>query len=181
MNRLQRYKVAGHVFGIEMDADSALWQMMGDPYGPFETTEDGLLFCVRLNEAVARPETAVHVYSNEDSVEPGFIALGVWRDECGHYFEFTQPGSDCVNGCLYIDNGLKDASLSLEGDGMRRWLTFNTAVNFCFLLSTACRQTVLTHASCVSYKGKSYLFLARAEPARAPTAACGCRLWKEWN
>lgn len=173
MNRLQRYKVAGHVFGIEMDADSALWQMMGEPYGPFETAEDGLLFCVRLNAAVARPETAVQVYSNEDSVEPGFIALGVWRDECGHYFEFTQPGSDCVNGRLYIDNDFKDASLSLEGDGIRRWLTFNTAVNFCFLLSTACRQTVLTHASCVSYKGKSYLFLGKSGTGKSTHS----RMW----
>jgi len=173
MNRLQRYKVAGHVFGIEMDSDSALWQKMGESYGPFETVEEGALFNAHLKEAVSRPEDASPVYSNKDSVEPGFIALCVWRDEFGHYFEFTQPGSDCVNGRLYIDNDFKDASLSLEGDGMRRWLTFNTAVNFCFLLSTACRRTVLTHASCVSYKGKAYLFLGRSGTGKSTHS----RMW----
>lgn len=174
MNISRTYKVAGHVFRIEMDGNCGIWEKTSEPYGPFETEEEAepSLFSLTVGEAEGF-DRSNPVYSNLDTVEPGFIGLSVYRSKAGHHFEFTQPMSGSVNGRLSITEDFSRASLSLEGSETERWLTFNTAVNFCFLLSTSCRDTVLTHASCVLYQGKAYLFLGKSGTGKSTHS----RMW----
>lgn len=173
MMSVKTYKVANHRFEIKISGNSFLWSQMEESYGPFETHGGDSLFRIMVQDDLVRDDSMAEVYSNRGSVEPGMIELQVWKSETGHFFEFTQPGSDTVNGRLYIDKDLKDARLSLEGSLVQQWLTFNTAVNFCYLLATACHNTVLTHASCVRYKGKAYLFLGKSGTGKSTHS----RMW----
>lgn len=177
------YKVAGHVFQVMMDGESVIWEHMQEAYGPFEISmmdneEKDICFSTEVSVMPASGDCmtgwkSVPVYSNKDTVEPGFILLDVYKSDKGHYFEFTQPGSEKVNGCLCIDSDFRDAKLYLSGTAFQKWLTFNTGINFCFLLSTACRDTVLAHASCVTYEGKAYLFLGKSGTGKSTHS----RMW----
>ena len=161
------------MFEVLMDGKSWIWEKMEEPYGPFECNEEKTLFSLALDEEDLRPEDMQLVYSNKGEGEPGFIELSVYKGAKGFFFEFIQPGSDIVNGKLFISADLTDAELYLDGDKLRQWLTFNTAANFCYLLSTACRQTVLSHASSVIYKDRAYLFLGKSGTGKSTHS----RMW----
>lgn len=168
------YKVAEHYFEIRMDADSFIWEKMEGCYGPFMamSSSDDLLFDLTISDDVCNAGAEL-VYSNKDSVEPGFLMLNVYKGERGHFFEFTQPGSAVINGRLWLSLDYRHARMSLDGTHIARWLTFNTGVNFCFLLTSATRNTVLTHASCVTYKEKAYLFLGKSGTGKSTHS----RMW----
>ena len=192
MNMIQRYKVAEHLFEVKMAADSPIWARMIEPYGPFqvaveeeveeeeeeeeekeEEKEGGeCLFSLTVCDEVVIGDAKL-VYSNKDSVEPGYIVLNVYKDEQNYYFEFIQPVSDKINGYLAISLDYKKASLSLVGSDVEQWFTFNTGMNFCFLLSTAQYDTVLVHASCVAYKDKAWLFLGKSGTGKSTHS----RMW----
>lgn len=174
-----KFKVAEHIFGIEgTELYKAVLDKIDVPYGPFDVTgksepaTEDLLFNLVLCKEL-HFEGAELVYSNKDTVEPGFIALAVYKNEAGHYFEFTQPGSCSVNGRLWISTDYAQAKLSLDGTELAQWLTFNTGVNFCFLLATAKHDTVLSHSSCVVYKDKAYLFLGKSGTGKSTHS----RMW----
>lgn len=176
MLRRQAYKVAGHLFSIGMPQDSFLWERMKMSYGPFEVSQDNdsdSIFSLEISDEVLA-EGASLVYSNKEDVEEGFITIEVYSTPKGHYFELTQPGSLQVNARLLIDSTLRVARLSLAGRPVEQWLIFNTAVDFCFLLSTADKGTVLTHASSVIYEGKAYLFLGKSGTGKSTHS----RMWQ---
>lgn len=176
MARNQAYKVGGHLFFIELPEGSFLWEKMKQSYGPFEICpedQNDSIFSLELCDEVEVGD-AVLVYSNKDNVEEGFVTIEVFSTPRGHYFELTQPGSVQVNARLLISPDLHDAELSLDGRPIEQWLIFNTAVDFCFLLSTAGKKTVLTHASSVIYKGKAYLFLGKSGTGKSTHS----RMWQ---
>ena len=113
------------------------------------------------------------MFTNRDNVEPGFIALSVFKDDEGYHFEFTQSSSSQVNGWLSVSPDFSKARMSLSGTDIEQWLTFTTGVNFCYMLSTAVHQTVLTHSSCVVYKGKAYIFLGKSGTGKSTHS----RMW----
>ncbi len=173
MIRLNRYRVAGHLFSIEQDESSFLWEMMQESYGPFECDEDGdRRFSLAVKENVeVSGKTAV--YTNRNDVEEGFLILDVSRTPQGHYFELTNPGSSQVNGCLLVSSDYRNAELSLRGNRLEQWYVFNSAVDFCFLLSTAAHDTLLTHSSSVLYRGRAYLFLGKSGTGKSTHS----RMW----
>lgn len=182
--KIKTYKVANHLFKIAMDADSFMWNRMHEAYDPFEVSLQNLdsvdiLFEVHiynpgpvLNEELGSWKQTL-VYSNMGEAEPGFIELSVYKCDGGHYFEFTQPGSDYVNGHLCIDNDFACAKLYLRGNEWQQYLTLNTGLNFCYLLSTSGSGTVLVHASCVKYKNRAYLFLGKSGTGKSTHS----RMW----
>ena len=172
-----KFKVAEHIFEIEgVELYDVVADKLEGPYGPFMvdsgSVSDDMLFSLTLCDEVQN-EDAELVYSNKDSVEQGFIVLSVYKNESGHYFEFTQPGLEVVNGCLWISTDYSQAKMSLAGSELAQWLTFNTGVNFCFLLATAKHDTVLAHSSCVVYKDKAYLFLGKSGTGKSTHS----RMW----
>ena len=179
MAQYKTYKVAGHLFRVEMDVESPIWERMEEAYGPFEVSEqkEDMLFSLNISDedtdGNAWSQEMQPVYSNKGTVEPGFIELSVYKSPEGHCFEFTQPQSDSINGRLFVTRDLKQARMALYGSPIQRWLTFNTGVNFCFLLATSCHRTVLAHASCVTYRGKAYLFLGKSGTGKSTHS----RMW----
>lgn len=178
MMQKKTYKVAGHLFAVEMDAGSFIWQKMEECYGPFEAGPDvsgDPVFSLVVTDDIDTGNLTP-VYSNVGDHEPGFIDLNIFRtDDDGHFFEFIQPRSETVNGRMKIDGKFADAMLVLSGSHMHRWLTFNVAVDFCFLLSTSSLDTVLTHASAVVYEGRAYLFQGKSGTGKSTHS----RMWQE--
>ena len=153
-----------------------LWERMKMSYGPFEVVsenENDNIFSLKVSDET-RAEDVSLVYSNREDVESGFVTMEVYTTPHGHYFELTQPGSQVVNSCLYMTDDFRNASVTLKGSPIEQWLIFNTSVDFCFLLSTASRNTLLTHASSVIYKGKAYLFLGKSGTGKSTHS----RMWQ---
>lgn len=170
------YKVAGHLFSIDMPQDHFLWERMKMSYGPFEVVsenENDCIFSLAVRERT-EAEGASLVYSNKADVEPGFVTIEVFRTSGGYHFELTQPGSSEVNARLSVSGDFRNASLSLAGRPVEQWLAFNSSVDFCYLLATAGKDTVLTHASSVIYKGKAYLFLGKSGTGKSTHS----RMWQ---
>jgi hypothetical protein len=176
MRRRQTYKVAGHLFLIDLPNDSLLWDRMQVSYGPFEVfpdKNDDCIFSLAVCK-IAEVEDASLVYSNKSDVEPGFVVVEVYETPEGHYFEFTQPGSQEVNARLSITNDFSTAFLDLSGRPFEQWMAFNTSVDFCYLLATAGRNTLLAHASSLIYEGKAYLFLGKSGTGKSTHS----RMWQ---
>ena len=174
MIKTQKYKVAEHLFRIGLDAESVLWERLTEPYGPFEVAEDGAacVFDLTICDGVEIGDAQL-VYTNKETVEPGFIVLNVYKDSQNHYFEFIQPGSKTANGRLSVTLDLSTAKFCLSGTEFQQWQTFNTVVNFCFLLATNPHKTVLAHSSCVTYKGKAWMFLGKSGTGKSTHS----RMW----
>lgn len=176
MRQRRTYKVAGHLFSIDLPQDSFLWEKVELSYGPFEVVsaeDNDCIFSLAVCERT-EAEGASLVYSNKSDVEPGFVVIEVYATPEGHYFELTQPGSPQVNACLSITRDFRTAVLTLAGRPVEQWLAFNTSVDFCYLLATAGRNTLLTHASSVIYEGKAYLFLGKSGTGKSTHS----RMWQ---
>lgn len=184
------YQVARHLFCIRAASDSFLWKKMEECYGPFEVSPDqntrswsggheGLpaaqkpAFEVELCDDIRDFGGCEFVYSNRDSVEPGFLEITVYKSEEGHHFEFRYPHSEEVNGRLSISKDYKRARFTLSGAQGHQWYTFNSGMNICYLLATAALDTIFIHASCVSYQGKAYLFLGKSGTGKSTHS----RMW----
>jgi hypothetical protein len=175
MHLTHHYQVATHNFSISAGADSFLWERMRGCYGPFVVYEGGdSRFALQVVDEVDL-EGGELVYSNMDDVQPWFITLNVYKSSTGHFFEITQPSSSEVNGRLFIDFALRNARLYLMGTEAQQWNTFTTAVDLCYLLSTACHDTLLMHASAVIYEGHAYLFLGKSGTGKSTHS----RMWLE--
>jgi hypothetical protein len=77
MRQRLTYKVAGHLFSIEMPQDSFLWERMKMSYGPFEVVsveENDCIFSLDVCERT-EAEGASLVYSNRSEVEEGFVVM----------------------------------------------------------------------------------------------------------
>ena len=174
-----KFKVAGHIFQIRGIGDCmSVLERYGVSYGPFVydghgQADEELLFDMELSCDAVEWEGAEKVYSNDRDVEAGHIRTVVYRGAKGHYFEFSNPQGSQVNARLAVSDDFRSARLSLHGNDIDQWAVFNTAVNFCYLLSSAERQTLLVHASCVSYRGKAYLFLGKSGTGKSTHS----RMW----
>lgn len=169
------YKVAEHSFSFEIDHSSFLWKRIDFSYGPFaihEESADGLVFALSLQDEV-KVADPVLVYSNRETVESGFVVMDVYKTPQGHFFELSHYNSSQINCRLLIESDMSKPVASLHGTQIEQWLIFNTAVDFCFLLSTSCLDTVLTHASSVIYKDKAYLFLGKSGTGKSTHS----RMW----
>lgn len=174
VNINKAYKVAGHLFEVEMSENSNIWERMSDSYGPFEVegSQEYHLFDLTVCDIV-EVKGAELIYTNRDNVESGFVAMNVYKGTEGYNFEFIQPESDIINASLFISNDYQQAYLAVAGTQIQQWYAFNTGVNFCYLLATACHDTVLAHASCVRYMNKAWLFLGKSGTGKSTHS----RMW----
>lgn len=172
-----RYRVAGHLFQLVMNTESALHERMAESYSPFlaDGTSDDCVFCLTVTDSLG-DEGLTLIYSNIDNVELGFIAMNIYKDEKSQfYFEFINPGSNQINARLSISNNYKEAQIALDGTEIQQWSAFNIGVNFCYLLATAKLSTVLCHASCVMYLDKAWLFLGKSGTGKSTHS----RMWEK--
>ena len=165
----KNYQVARHLFRVTASSDSFLWERMRECYGPFEITlgpdaqcGSRIAFDVEICDDMKEFRSSDLVFTNKDKVEPGFMEISVFKTETEHQFELRYPDSELVNGRLSVSKDYKKARFSLSGSRGHQWYTFNSGMNICFLMATTGLDTLLIHASCVSYQGKAYMFLGKS-------------------
>ena len=171
---LKSYKIADHHFSVEVPDKSTLWSAMEESYGPFELFEqDGEgCFALVVVDKITCPKDRELLFTNEDSVQTGFVAISHFRLSDGSlYFELRHPNSVETNGCLHIEKDLSTAYLKLCGNSQEQWYVFNSAVQLCFMLSTIKHKTLLMHSSAVIYRGKAYLFLGKSGTGKSTHSA----------
>lgn len=174
-----RFEVAGHIFQIRgTEFYDSVRSRIQIPYGPFALKEDEKcdkqpLFYLQLQEDHVSWGNHDLVFSNVENPHTGFITISVYKSIQEYHFEFTHPGSKVINGKLSFNREFSLANLALYGSDEAKWQTFNTAVNFCYLLASSAYRTVLVHASCVMYNGKAYLFLGKSGTGKSTHS----RMW----
>jgi hypothetical protein len=149
------FKVAGHVFSVEMEENVPVWEEMTQ-YAPFATDAvDDVVFSMRVVEKEAFPtagEVTIELNQDDDGSQ---IVAG--RMGSKPYFEFQLWGRLAARMVASDDYG--SAVVTLEQEAL---FGINNALMVMYALSTACRQTLLFHSSVVSSEGKAYMFLGKS-------------------
>lgn len=169
------YKVAEHYFCVKAKDDFPFWLKMTSRYGPFEVNicPSAPLFSITIKESVDCEDKTL-IYSNRDDAKDNFITYSVFKtSDNRHYFELRQPYSPTVNAQMSLSGDFSEAILSIYGSEIEQWLTFNTAINLCFHISSSCHNTLLLHASAVEYMGKAFLFLGKSGTGKSTHS----RMW----
>lgn len=175
MKNLHKYTVAGHSFGI-MLPDTFSPDEYLKSYEPFAADpETDVLFTLRLE-----------IVGESDSVNPG-KAIRCLNDEAPFFwiletedgsfnfgFSYTQSHPDCI---LKTSPDFRDSVVYVQEAHARRLTEFAIS-NAMMLLYTFCttpHDTLMVHASVVSYDGAGYMFLGRSGTGKSTHS----RLWLE--
>lgn len=167
MTEIYRYKVAGHVFELVLPKGDALTHELSQ-YEPFRTEEAGGQPVFRLQVLGERPQTGEFVREIHQDDDGSEILAG--RIDNRPCFDFLLNGR--WQARLLTDDEYREATLYAEGE---RLFGLNDALMVMFALSTAGEQTLLMHASVVSYQGAAYLMLGKSGTGKSTHT----RLWLE--
>ena len=161
------YQVAGHVFEVTLPSNDPLAQQMSQ-YEPFRLLGTDQKLAFRLQVVAERPakgEFVREIHQDDDGSE--ILAGSVDGHPC---FDFLLCGK--WQARLWTDDAYREAVLYAEGE---RLFGLNDALMVMFALSTAEQQTLLMHASVVSYQGAAYLMLGKSGTGKSTHT----RLWLE--
>lgn len=161
---IKYFKVAEHVFSLEMPQTCSLWARLGQ-YEPFETVApaDGeLLFGLSLSQQeFSREDSAELVY--DVPTEEGETVIKLYKEQDGWSFDMApdkrlpfnchmRSSQDFKRGELFLDNRrVSDAIFGI-----------NNSLMLLYAFCAAPKDTLELHASMVSNSGKAFLFLARS-------------------
>lgn len=172
MNRTHLYTVAGHTFRLSMAGSDPLWQGMHAAYAPFEEPAARQpLFTLTIDAEVNVADALPVVIDRQPVTEK--LKLNIYRTDDGYLFEIRLPFTNQLNGRLRISNDFRTAQAALWGSDVERLFGQDRVLMICYLLSTACLDTVLMHASAMVKDGKAYLFLGRSGTGKSTHS----RLW----
>ena len=154
MNDVYIYKVAGHVFELWLPKGDSLAQELSQ-YEPFRIAASDVSPLFRLQVLAERPQTGEFVREIHQDDDGSEIMAG--RIDQRPCFDFLLNGR--WQARLMTEETYCEATLYAEGD---RLFGLNDALMVMFALSTAGEQTLLMHASVVSYQGAAYLMLGKS-------------------
>ena len=159
------YQVAGHVFEVILPEGDSLAQQMSQ-YEPFRiaTSEQEPVFSLQVvTDEPLSGEFVRELHQDDDGSE--ILAGRIDDRPC---FDFLLSGK--WQARLWTDDDYREAVLYAEGE---RLFGLNDALMVMFALSTAEQQTLLMHASVVSYQGAAYLMLGKSGTGKSTHT----RLW----
>lgn len=175
MEKVYRYIVAGHVFDIILPEGFSSEKYLG-PYEPFICNDDvEPLFRVSL-KTVSTLESVdtgnVRMCLNDESPY-----LWLFEKEENHFnfgFSTTKshpdailiPSADSTSNILYVSES--------RADRIAEYVLSN-AMMLLYTVCTSAYQTLMVHASVVSYDGAGYMFLGRSGTGKSTHS----RLWLE--
>lgn len=167
MNDVYIYKVAGHVFELWLPKGDSLAQELSQ-YEPFRIAASDVSPLFRLQVLAERPQTGEFVREIHQDDDGSEIMAG--RIDQRPCFDFLLNGR--WQARLMTEETYREATLYAEGE---RLFGLNDALMVMFALSTAGEQTLLMHASVVSYQGAAYLMLGKSGTGKSTHT----RLWLE--
>ena len=160
-----RYQVAGHVFEVTLPEGDSLDQEMSQ-YEPFRIVDTDQQPVFSLQVVTDNPTTGEFVRELHQDDDGSEILAG--RIDDRPCFDFLLCGK--WQARLLTDDDYQKAVLYAAGD---RLFGLNDALMVMFALSTANLQTLLMHASVVSYQGAAYLMLGKSGTGKSTHT----RLW----
>ena len=149
------YKVAEHVFSVDIPEESSLLDEMGQ-YAPFSVNEsDHVVFSLRLVEKDDFPQTDDIITEMNQDDDGSQILAGLLNGK--PYFEFQLWGRCAAR--MITDDLYQHADVLLVDEPL---FGINNALMVMYALSTANLQTALFHSSVVSCAGYGYMFLGKS-------------------
>ncbi len=178
MNNTQFYQVAGHVFRLQLAADSLLWKKL-ENYAPFsieKPEETDPIFTLQITEESTSYEPATSKCIGEFDCDAAYLKLFETTD--GGRIFFISQGSKEKAYHLYTTADYRSASLYFPADGNENLHVFaiNNAMMLLYAFATATRNTLLIHASVTVHAGKGYIFLGRSGTGKSTHS----RLWLKY-
>ncbi|MBQ7420008.1 MAG: S24/S26 family peptidase [Prevotella sp.] len=153
MQEKYKYQVAGHVFELSLPQDDPLHERISQ-YAPFRTFKDDIEPVFRL-QVVSQLQAGAFLPETHQDDDGSEISAG--RVDGHPCFDFLLCGK--WQARLLTSDNYQEGTLYAEGD---RLFGLNDALMVMFALSTAEQQTLLMHASVVSYQGGAYLMLGKS-------------------
>ena len=177
-SHIQLYKVAGHIFRLQLAADSPLWKKL-ENYTPFafdESENIEPIFNLQVTEEPTSYEPSTSRCIGEFDCDAAYLKLFETTDG-GRMFFISQSGKEKAYH-LYTTPDYRSASLYFPSDGNDNLHAFavNNAMMLLFAFTTATCNTLLIHASVIVNSGKGYTFLGRSGTGKSTHS----RLWLKY-
>lgn len=157
---IKSYKVAGHVFCVEMPDRHPLWSMMAQ-YEPFEIADGSeRIFILSWEQDLGNAEkTPVYVEAPEDE---GQSRIELYRTAEGWRFEMAPTSHAKVVCCLDSSEDFSVAKFSTDPVRSSALFGLNNSLMLLFAFRTAGMMTLEMHSSVVVNDGKGYMFLGKS-------------------
>jgi len=157
----KKYRVAGHIFELELPNDSPIWSLLGqyDPF--FSNTEEVPLFRVEMVEDLhLKEDREILVLEPENDGQPLLNVYGCGEGILIH----MAPKKDIpICGKLYISKNFDSAKLFLLNKSKSSSLfAVNNSLMLMYAFATAPYMTLEMHSSVIMHKGKGYMFLGKS-------------------
>lgn len=153
------YKVAGHIFSIELPDDSPMWQHLGN-YSPFRTEPAETLFALTLAPSVNEDDASP--YYNDRPEEPDMPVIDLLQTPDGWLFKMRTGTGRPLSGLLRTDRSFSHGTLAVLGPIQSQLFAVNNAAMLMFAFASAPFDTLEMHASVIVNDGRGYLFLGKS-------------------
>lgn len=188
MKKLKSYIVGGHRFCVSMDAESVLWEGMGN-YEPFLSEEfnvasdascEGILndsvFCIDIDLSSDGKDVISSSRTLAD-FDDDTAYISVMSGRSGERIFLISLNSKMKDRCgvLAVDKNLRTCKLYAGacGNGSHGLFVVNNAVMLMYALCTSVMNTLLIHASVAIAGGNGYAFLGKSGTGKSTHT----RLW----
>ena len=175
MENMHKYIVAGHLFGISLPEGLSPERILA-PYEPFTTDCDApAIFTLRLETVDSFDgKLSGRVVDCFNDEAPYFW---IFEDESGEYFfgfSYSKDAPDCV---LKISDTFADSTVYILKAGVDRFADFavNNSAMLLYAFATSDYDTMLVHASVISWADGGYMFLGKSGTGKSTHS----RLWLE--
>ena len=175
MENMHKYIVAGHLFGISLPEGLSPERILA-PYEPFTTDCDApAIFTLRLETVDSFDgKLSGRVVDCFNDEAPYFW---IFEDKSGEYFfgfSYSKDAPDCV---LKISDTFAGSTVYVLKAGVDRFADFavNNSTMLLYAFATSDYDTMLVHASVISWADGGYMFLGKSGTGKSTHS----RLWLE--
>ena len=125
----------------------------------------------QINSEAATADFLFHFFVDTSLSFPERLALSVYSNENGRYTVFyhdgiyywqLQRGEDHDTYCMMLDLQTKKASINFHVSDANTYYAANDFLRFAFIYASAAFDTLLLHASGVTYEGRGIAFVGRS-------------------
>lgn len=148
-------------------------------FKPFEIKQEQiaenetLLFTLTIEESL---QEDLHTTTVKDFDTGNGLTLVQMRQDGGQQFHIKNlSGEKCC--LLQTNHDFSQCSCAVYGDASMRYFGLNNALMLVFAFAASFRKTLMIHASCISYQGKGYPFLAKSGTGKSTHSA----LWMKYQ
>jgi len=169
MTKTKTFKVAGHVFCLEMKEDSPLWKGLSN-YDPFEIPSSSTpeIFTLTVSDSLSVEGRQEMYKADTPPEEP---RIDIYKTSDGYLFEMAPFGNMQIVGWLKTDEDFSHGTLKVDDNfntsnpvRARNYGEFcvNNSMMLLYAFKTATMDTLEMHSSVTVNEGKGYLFLGKS-------------------